>query len=199
LFIPNYNVLVAEIIIPAADICQQISSSGFEASGTSNMKFQLNCSISLGSLDGANVEIKHIVGVENFYRIGSSASKISEHTIKFLFGLFLCIMKIFDFVIELNFTAFNTMYDPVINELFYSLATFLSIQLNDKFFIVNDFDYYIKYSIEVDKSYLDTCRWSRKTIIQITESIKFASDRTINEYADKIWGVQVYYFFLSLI
>ena len=182
-FIPNYRVSVAEKLIPATDVSEQISTAGKEASGTGNMKFMMNGALTLGTLDGANVEIKDLVGDDNCVIFGLHEDEV--HQLK-KDGY-----RPFDYYIN----------NPVIKHVIDSLTdgtwtekadTFKDIQneflsRNDEYLILADFDAYAKAHDQMYKYYADPSEWAKKCLINIAKSAYFSSDRTIQEYVDEIW------------
>lgn len=189
LYLENYRVTLAEKIIPAADLSEQISTAGTEASGTGNMKFMLNGALTIGTMDGANVEMAEEMGEDNIFifgmrvddveklkREGYDASKYYNANPE----LKQCIDQIQ--------TGFFTPSNP---DLFKDLADVL--MKYDRFYSLADYDDYIKCQDRVSKVYLDPAKWTEMAINNIASSGKFSSDRTIEEYAREIWGVEPNY------
>ncbi|HUV07122.1 MAG TPA: glycogen/starch/alpha-glucan family phosphorylase, partial [Spirochaetia bacterium] len=186
-FLANYGVSLAEKIIPAADLSEQISTAGTEASGTGNMKFALNGALTIGTLDGANVEIKEEVGDENIFIFGMTKEEIAKlraagynpwdyyHTNKEL-------KLAIDMIAGGYFS--NSDY-----ELFRPLIQGL-LDFGDNYFMLADYESYIKCQERVESTYMDRSAWTRMAILNVANMGKFSSDRTIQEYAQEIWGVK---------
>jgi starch phosphorylase len=187
-FIPNYNVALAEKIIPAADVSEQISTAGMEASGTGNMKFALNGAIIIGTLDGANIEIKEEVGDENIYIFGKDAEEINKmkseksYNPKQYYENNLYIKRVVDTLSSNLFCPhehglFKPLYDALINH-------------GDRYFLLADFDSYTTTQQKIDHDFQNRQMWLKKSILNISRMGKFSSDRTIKEYADDIWKIK---------
>ncbi|XP_023732365.1 alpha-1,4 glucan phosphorylase L-1 isozyme, chloroplastic/amyloplastic [Lactuca sativa] len=186
-FVPDYNVSVAELLIPASELSQHISTAGMEASGTSNMKFSMNGCILIGTLDGANVEIREEVGEDNFFLFGARAHEISGLRKERAEGKFVpdpCFEEVKEYIRSGVFGAYN--YD----ELMGSLEGNEGFGCGDYFLVGKDFPSYIECQEKVDKAYRDQKRWTRMSILNTAGSYKFSSDRTIHEYARDIWNIQ---------
>ncbi|KDP27218.1 hypothetical protein JCGZ_19917 [Jatropha curcas] len=187
IFVPDYNVSVAELLIPASELSQHISTAGMEASGTSNMKFAMNGCILIGTLDGANVEIRQEVGEENFFLFGAKAHEIAGLRKQRAEGKFVPdprFEEVKEFVKSGVFGSFN--YDGLMG----SLEGNEGFGQADYFLVGKDFPSYIECQEEVDKAYWDQRRWTRMSILNTAGSYKFSSDRTIHEYARDIWNIQ---------
>ncbi|MEJ6952350.1 glycogen/starch/alpha-glucan phosphorylase [Natronospora cellulosivora (SeqCode)] len=190
-FIPNYSVSLAEKIIPAADISEQISTASMEASGTGNMKFMMNGALTVGTLDGANIEILDLVGKDNMFVFGLTADQVLGYYQNGGYSAHEMIEK--DQRINL---IMNQLYNPGL--LFDSRDPFDDIyhsilNTNDQFFILKDFNDYVRIQEKIGEEYQDKKSWFKKTIINIANSGQFSSDRTIVEYADDIWGINEKY------
>ena len=183
-FPPNYNVSMAERLIPAADLSQQISTAGKEASGTGNMKFALNGALTIGTLDGANVEIREHVGPENFFLFGMTAEEVvarrsvPDHALQAIsespeLGRAIAHIE-------------NGSFSPRDPDRHRHLANLL--RHHDYFLVCSDFASYWKQSREVDDAYRDRDRWMRMAALNTARSGWFSSDRTIRGYAEDIWG-----------
>lgn len=186
-FVPDYNVSVAEILIPASELSQHISTAGMEASGTSNMKFSMNGCILIGTLDGANVEIREEVGEDNFFLFGAQAHEIVGLRKERTEGKFVPdprFEEVKEYVRSGVFGPYN--YD----ELMGSLEGNEGFGLGDYFLVGKDFPSYIECQEKVDEAYRDQKRWTRMSILNTAGSYKFSSDRTIHEYAQDIWSIQ---------
>ncbi|XWS30189.1 hypothetical protein CRYUN_Cryun24cG0096100 [Craigia yunnanensis] len=186
-FVPDYNVSVAEWLIPASELSQHISTAGMEASGTSNMKFAMNGCILIGTLDGANVEIREEVGEDNFFLFGAEAHEIAGLRKERAEGKFVpdpCFEDVKEFVRSGVFGPYN--YD----ELMGSLEGNEGFGRADFFLVGKDFPSYIECQEKVDEAYRDQQRWTRMSILNTAGSYQFSSDRTIHEYAGEIWNIK---------
>uniref|UniRef100_UPI00240A0B0E glycogen/starch/alpha-glucan phosphorylase n=1 Tax=Atopococcus tabaci TaxID=269774 RepID=UPI00240A0B0E len=186
-FFENYGVSLAEKIIPAADISEQISLAGKEASGTGNMKLMLNGALTMATLDGANVEIRDYVGEENMFLFGLTTEEVYEYYRNGTYSS----REIYESNPRLK-RALDALVDgtiPDIEEegrvLFDSL-----IQYNDEYFVLKDFDSFIEAQKRADELYRDKKAWSQKSLINIASSGPFSADYTIQRYADEIWKAQ---------
>ncbi|MRX72439.1 glycogen/starch/alpha-glucan family phosphorylase [Bacillus lacus] len=186
-FMENYRVSLAEDIIPAADVSEQISTASKEASGTGNMKFMMNGALTLGTLDGANIEIKEMVGDDNIFIFGLSAEEVLNYSenggyrAEEYYHHDLRIRQVVDQLINGYFPDCNGEFEAIYDSL---------LSHNDQYFVLKDFASYIRAQEEVDSSYKDQDAWSKKAIINIANSGHFSSDRTIREYAEQIWGIK---------
>ena len=184
-FLPNYSVTLAEKLFPAADVSEQISLAGKEASGTSNMKFMMNGAITLGTLDGANVEICDAVGEENCIIFGLKAEEVMEYYKTGLYSAWTeynVNPKVHDVVDQLLTGPF------VGNGDFHDLHNYL-FSSNDEYFVFKDFMSYCAAHSKIKAKYNDHYGWLKSSLINIAHSGKFSSDRTIAEYAKDIWNV----------
>ena len=191
-FVENYCVTAAEKIFPAADVSEQISSAGYEASGTSNMKFMLNGALTLGTMDGANIEIFEEAGKENGFIFGLTSDQIikmeQEHSYKP--SEYLARNPQLAKVVE---QLIDGTYDPthqIFKELHDSLVYGVEGQRPDVFYVLADFDSYCKAQEEIAAAYADKKAWAKKTLINIANSGKFSSDRTIEDYVRDIWHLK---------
>lgn len=184
-FLENYSVSLAEKIIPAADVSEQISTATKEASGTGNMKFMMNGALTIGTLDGANVEIYEMVGEDNFFKFGLTAEEVLNY---YQYGGYYAqdiynsddrIKKVLDQLVDGTLLPAN-----VFDDIYYSILTH-----NDEFFVLKDFDSYAETQEMVELAYRNQSEWLKKCVINIAHSGKFASDRTISEYAAEIWKI----------
>ncbi|MFW5982209.1 MAG: glycogen/starch/alpha-glucan phosphorylase [Halanaerobiaceae bacterium] len=187
-FIPNYSVSLAEKIIPAADISEQISTASMEASGTGNMKFMMNGALTVGTLDGANIEILDLVGAENMFVFGLTADEVLAYYQNGGYSAHEMIEK--DQRLNL---IMNQLYSPGL--LFDNQDPFADIyheilNTNDRYFILKDFDDYVEVQKKIAREYEDKKNWFKKTIINIARSGHFSSDRTIIEYSREIWTLK---------
>ena len=195
-FIENYCVSNAEIIIPAANVSEQISTASKEASGTSNMKFMLNGALTVGTLDGANIEIFEEVGKENIFIFGLTCEEVLS-----LYGS----NSYNPWDIYNSDEAIRTVLKDLINghlsqadpslfiEIYESLLNRAGDNLADPYFILKDLRGYYNVQKEVETAYLNQTTWNQKAIINTACSGKFSSDRTIKEYANEIWGLTPLY------
>ena len=188
-FVENYCVTAAEKIYPAADVSEQISTAGYEASGTSNMKFMINGALTLGTMDGANIEIFEEAGKENGFIFGLSSDQIikmeADHSYKP--SEYLARNPQLAKVVE---QLVDGTYDPthqIFKELHDSLVYGVEGQRPDVFYVLADFNSYCKAQEEIAAQYKDKKGWARKTLINIANSGKFSSDRTIEDYVRDIW------------
>ena len=191
-FMENYRVSLAEKLIPAADISEQISTAGKEASGTGNMKFMLNGAVTIGTLDGANVEIKEEVGDENIFIFGLKAEEVMAKYADNSYdpwmvyninqGARMALNCLINGTFDSNTELFRDIYGSLLNGINGSRP--------DTYFVLADFEAYCKAHEEIDKAYSDKKRWAKMAAENIAMSGKFSSDRTIKEYADEIWHLQ---------
>lgn len=185
-FIPNYNVSLAEILMNAADVSEQISTAGKEASGTGNMKFMMNGALTLGTLDGANVEIHEHVGSEydvifglkveeiealkaNGYDAWTNLSNDPE------------LKAVLNSLLDTTFSTVVDEFKPIYDELMFR---------NDEYFLLADFRAYVQAQQEVERRYQDKEYWAKMCLVNIAQSGFFSSDRTIQQYADEIWNIK---------
>ncbi|SHN70513.1 glycogen/starch/alpha-glucan phosphorylase [Fervidobacterium gondwanense] len=192
-FIPNYNVSAAQIIIPAANISEQISTAGTEASGTGNMKFMINGALTIGTLDGANVEMLEEVGEDNILIFGLKAEEIEEAKRKGKynpFGIYLENEKIRK-VLDMVRTGYFTPETPeLFEDIFETLIYGKHAPMPDQYFVLADFDAYAQAHKKIEELFLNKQEWNRKSLLNIARSGKFSSDRTIEEYVRDIWKTQ---------
>ncbi len=183
-FLENFNVSSAQLIYPAADISEQISTAGKEASGTGNMKFMFNGAITLGTLDGANVEIRNRVGDENIFIFGLTAEEVMNY------------------YVNGGYIAYDTCHgDPRLEKIcsqlvdgtflpmgrnFYSIHDAL-MKANDEYFVLKDFDSYLNAFTKLTETKQDPIRWGKMSLTNIAMAGEFTSDRTIRQYCDEIW------------
>ena len=186
-FVPNYNVTLAENLIPAAELCQQISTAGMEASGTSNMKFMMNGSLTVGTLDGANVEIRECVGPENFFLFGAVTEDVPRLRKERAEGKFVPDPR---FTETKEYIKSGVFGGDNFEELMGSLEGNEGFGVGDYFIVAHDFPSYLDAQAEADKLYQDADAWDRASVIQTATSAKFSSDRTIGQYATEIWGIE---------
>ena len=182
-FPANYNVTSAEKIIPAADLSEQISLAGKEASGTGNMKFALNGALTIGTDDGANVEIRELVGDDNFFLFGMSEPEVAElqqrgyHPASY-YESNASLRRALDLIASGAFTGGDRQAaSPIIGDL-------LS---NDRFLVLADYQSYIDTQAEVDAAYRDVDRWTRSAILNVARCGFFSSDRSMRDYIERVW------------
>jgi starch phosphorylase len=184
-FLPNFNVKNAQHFYPAADLSEQISTAGKEASGTGNMKFSMNGALTIGTLDGANVEIREAVGEENFFLFGLTAAQVQER----LVGGYqprLVIESDAELENALNMIS-SGLFSHGDRQLFASLVNNLREQ--DPYLVCADYRAYLDCQDNVGKQYLNSERWTHMSILNVARIGRFSSDRAIQEYADEIWKV----------
>lgn len=188
-FIENYNVSNAEILFAAADVSEQISTASKEASGTGNMKFMLNGALTLGTMDGANVEIVEEVGKENAFIFGLSADEVIRYENQGgynpmeIFNNDQDIRKVLMQLINGTYAQDTELFRPLYN----SLLNTQSSAKADTYFILKDFKPYAEAQKRVEEAYKDEERWAKSAILNTACSGKFTSDRTIQQYVDEIW------------
>ncbi|MFH1995445.1 MAG: glycogen/starch/alpha-glucan family phosphorylase, partial [Candidatus Omnitrophota bacterium] len=186
-FLENYSVSIAEMIIPASELSEQISTAGTEASGTSNMKFMLNGALTMGTMDGATIEIAELVGSDNIFLFGLKADEITRlrnegyHPRDFIQRS--PVLREVIKLIESNHFSRRSpgIFDPIIR----------SISDSDPFFLCADFDPYLQAQESAGKAYQDRERWTERSIMNAANTGKFSSDRAIREYAEDIWKIKL--------
>ncbi|MBI4427801.1 MAG: glycogen/starch/alpha-glucan phosphorylase [Ignavibacteriales bacterium] len=185
-FLPDFNVKNAQSVYPAADLSEQISTAGKEASGTGNMKFSMNGALTIGTLDGANIEIREAVGEENFFLFGLTADNVQKlkkqgyHPMQYVEenGELRAVLELIK----------NGGFSPKEPNLFQPLID--SLLYHDEYMLMADYESYISCQDEVDKAYRDRERWTRMSILNVARIGRFSSDRSIRDYAKKIWGLK---------
>ncbi|RKY94266.1 MAG: glycogen phosphorylase, partial [Ignavibacteriae bacterium] len=186
IFLKNYSVTLAEKIIPASDLSEQISMAGLEASGTGNMKFALNGALTIGTMDGANIEIREEVGEENIFIFGLLADEVVKlkesgyNPVEYYEGN-KELKKVIDMISSDYFNPDEPgIFQPIIEKL-----------LNDDYYcLLTDYQSYIDAQDKVSELYMNTNEWTKKTVLNVARIAKFSSDRSIKEYAEKIWNVE---------
>ena len=186
-FLPDYRVSLAERIFPGSDLSEQISTAGFEASGTGNMKFALNGALTIGTLDGANIEIAERVGADNIFIFGHTAAEVdairsqgyrpwewAERSPR--------VRRVLEFIASGELT-------PNEPELFRSLVD--DLLQHDRYLVLADFDAYVDAQMRVDSAYRAPVSWTRQAILNVAHCGYFSSDRSVREYADRIWHMDV--------
>lgn len=195
-FVQNYNVSYAEKIVPAADFSEQISTAGTEASGTGNMKFMLNGAVTLGTYDGANVEIAQEAGEENEYIFGARVEEIDKYKAdgsyrsKDIYNSNPEIKKVIDTLIDGTFNDGGKSGEGSFAELHNSLINGASWHAPDHYFILLDLPSYIDTKIKANAEYADREDFGKKCLINVANAGKFSSDRTILQYAKELWKVK---------
>jgi starch phosphorylase len=183
-FLENYRVSLAEWIFPAAELSEQISTAGTEASGTGNMKFALNGALTIGTLDGANVEIQEEVGKDNIFIFGLKVDEVNKlkakgYNPKSYYEKSPSLKKVID-MIKNNYFSKNEpgIFDPIIRSL---------LEEGDQYLVLADYDSYVKAQKKVEKTYANAARWNEMSILNVASIGKFSSDRSIADYNNNIW------------
>jgi glycogen phosphorylase len=186
-FLPNYSVTLGQRIYPTADLSEQISTAGFEASGTGCMKFMMNGSVTIGTLDGANIEIRQEAGEENFFLFGLTAPQIADlvrsgYRPRSYYERSPLLREVIDGLLAGRFTnGDKDTLAPLVNDLLSA----------DRYFVLADFDAYSAAQAEAGAAFADITRWSRLSLLNAARSGKFSSDRTIRQYCSDIWKLTV--------
>jgi starch phosphorylase len=185
-FLPDYRVTLAERIIPAAELSEQISTAGKEASGTGNMKLALNGALTIGTLDGANIEIRDEVGEENIFIFGLRADEVvsllTDYHPEHYLGANKSLRRVVDSIASGHFSRGDKdIFRPLVAKL---------LSARDEYVHLADLDSYIDTQRRVDELYRDRAQWRRKSLINIARMGRFSSDRTISEYARDIWKIK---------
>jgi starch phosphorylase len=185
IFLPNYNVTNSQRIYPASDLSEQISTAGFEASGTGNMKFAMNGALTIGTLDGANVEIRDAVGAENFFLFGLTADEVvalkaEDYTPYSYYQRHPMLKDAIDLIGSGHFSHGDaSLFKPLLDKLLYQ----------DPFMLLADYQAYIDCQQQVSQAYSETDSWTRMAILNSVRMGGFSSDRSISEYCSEIWKV----------
>jgi glycogen phosphorylase len=185
-FFPNYRVTAMEVICPGTDLSEQISTAGKEASGTGNMKFMMNGAVTIGTLDGANIEIREEVGDENFFVFGLTAQQVEERRRNYnpagIVSADPELNRVMQLLTSGHFNMFETgIFDPIISAI---------LNPGDPWMVAADFRSFIEAQKRVSEAYRDRDRWTRLSIINSANSGKFSTDRTIGEYNNEIWRLE---------
>jgi starch phosphorylase len=185
-FLPNFNVSLGQRVYPAADLSEQISTAGKEASGTGNMKFAMNGALTIGTLDGANIEIREEAGAENFFLFGLTAEEVYATKAKGYhpreyYEQNADLRAVIDRIANGYFShGDKSQFQPIVDSLLYS----------DPYMLLADYQAYIDCQDEVSAAYQDQARWTKMSILNSARMGKFSSDRTISEYCEEEWGVE---------
>ncbi len=188
-FLADYGVSLAEKIFPAADLSEQISTAGTEASGTGNMKFSLNGALTIGTLDGSNIEIMEEVGPDNIFIFGMDAHEVTAlrnrgYNPREYYNRLPALRKVLDMIAEGEFSPENRdLFKPIIDNL---------LNQGDRYMLLADYASYVNCQDEVGQLYRDSDEWARRAILNTAGMGKFSSDRTIAEYARDIWDVKTF-------
>ncbi|MBX9691188.1 MAG: glycogen/starch/alpha-glucan family phosphorylase, partial [Cyanobacteria bacterium] len=185
-FVPDFNVSTAQRIYPAADVSEQISTAGKEASGTGNMKFGLNGAVTIGTMDGANIEIREEAGAENFFLFGLTAEEVMDWKSQGYYprGIYEQDMQLKQVLDQLSSGKFS----PGNPHLFQPLVD--SLLGRDDFMLLADYRSYIDCQMDLGEAYRDRKRWAKMSILNVARLGKFSSDRAVMEYCEKIWNVK---------
>jgi starch phosphorylase len=185
-FFPDYNVKNAQHVYPAADLSEQISTAGKEASGTGNMKFAMNGALTIGTLDGANVEIREEVGPENFFLFGLTAQEVQElkaagYAPHNLYEQNAALREVLDFIASGALAGGDpNLFRPLVDNLLWS----------DPFLVLADYQAYVDCQAQVSALWRDPRAWTRQAILNVARMGKFSSDRSIRDYCEQIWNVK---------
>jgi starch phosphorylase len=185
-FLENFNVTLGEIVYPAADISEQISMAGKEASGTGNMKFALNGALTTGTLDGANIEIRECVGEDNFFLFGLTSEQVftlketGYRPMEYYLSNPQLKMAIDRIASGFFSNGDQLLFQPVIDSLLF----------HDEYLLMADYEAYIDCQERAEKTYLDEETWTRMAILNVARCGYFSSDRTMKQYCDEIWSVK---------
>jgi starch phosphorylase len=187
-FLPDYNVKLGERVYPASDLSEQISTAGLEASGTGNMKFAMNGALTIGTLDGANVEIREQVGAENFFLFGMNESQVAElHAEGYRPWELIPQLPELGEVLKLVEQGHFSNGD---GELFRPLLENLTGR--DPFFVLADFADYLRVQQQVSAAWADRSNWNRLSLLNSARTGFFSSDRSIRDYAERIWKAEAF-------
>jgi starch phosphorylase len=185
-FFPDFNVKNGQRVYPAADLSEQISTAGKEASGTGNMKFSMNGALTIGTLDGANVEIREEVGAENFFLFGLTAEQVGEtwrrgYRPQALYEADAELRAVLDSIASGHFSPGQPdLFKPVTE----------SLRHSDPYLLMADYRSYVEVQEQVSRAFENEDLWTRMSILNVARIGKFSSDRSIREYCDKIWDLQ---------
>jgi len=186
IFLPDFNVTSGQRIYPGADLSEQISTAGKEASGTGNMKFAMNGALTIGTLDGANIEIREAVGADNFFLFGLTAEEVADiktrgYNPSDYYTTNAILREVIDHIGLGHFSGGDRdLFKPLVN----------SLLSHDEYMLLADYQTYVDRQAEVSRAFLDQDNWTRKSILNVARMGEFSSDRSIREYSDKIWNVK---------
>jgi starch phosphorylase len=192
-FVPNYCVSLAEVLFPGADVSEQISTAGFEASGTGNMKFALNGALTIGTLDGANIEIAQAVGPDNIFIFGSTVEDVARirrigYEPRRIYETNPRIREVIDLIGSNHFSPREPgIYQPIVDALLG----------RDEYLLLADFELYREAHARVDQAFTDRDAWFKKALLNVASVGRFSSDRTIREYVRDIWRVEPHHVFVE--
>jgi starch phosphorylase len=185
-FFPDFNVKNSQYIYPAADLSEQISTAGKEASGTGNMKFTMNGALTIGTLDGANVEIREEVGAENFFLFGHTVEEVTQlkargYNPREFYESHIELREAVDRIASGHFSRGDGgLFKPLVD----------SLLQHDEYLVLADYPSYVDCQDQTSQAYRDRPRWSRMSILNTARSGKFSSDRSIRDYCERIWKVK---------
>jgi starch phosphorylase len=185
-FLPNFNVSLSEVIVPAADLSQQISLAGTEASGTGNMKLALNGALTIGTEDGANIEIADAVGRENMFMFGLDVAGVRQlravgYSPGERYAQEQTIREVVDQIGRGDFSPGEPdRHRPIVDSL---------LQQGDRYLVLADFAAFMTAQEDVDRAWTDPLQWTARSIRNVAGMSRFSSDRAIREYADRIWNI----------
>jgi starch phosphorylase len=182
-FLPDFSVKLGQRVYPAVDLSEQISLAGKEASGTGNMKFAMNGALTIGTLDGANIEIREEVGAENFFLFGLTASEVENrkregYNPRLEYERNADLREVIDSLTSGEFShGDRTLFEPLVN----------SLLTNDEYLLLAEYQSYVNCQDAVSLAYGDQEQWTRKSILNVARIGKFSSDRSIRDYCAGIW------------
>lgn len=186
-FIANYSVSVAEKLMPAADLSEQISTAGMEASGTGNMKFAMNGALTVGTLDGANVEMREEIGDDNIFIFGLKDNEVADlkysgYNPREYYHKSGELRRVLDMIENGHFNPSQpNLFQPIVDSL---------LNFGDQYMLLADFDSYVKAQDKVSETFMDKEKWTTMAILNVARMGKFSTDRTIKQYAEEIWGIK---------
>ena len=187
-FVPDYRVSLAEVIVPATDLSEQISTAGMEASGTGNMKFALNGALTIGTLDGANIEIREEVGEDNIFIFGLRIADVQRldregsYNPRDFYQLNPDVKRVLD---AINKDMFSASEPGLFKWVFHNL-----LDHNDRYYHLADFPSYLEAQRRASETFADVAAWTRKAMLNVARMGKFSSDRSVREYAQEIWHIK---------
>jgi starch phosphorylase len=185
IFLPDFNVTLGQRVYPAADLSEQISLAGLEASGTGNMKFAMNGALTVGTLDGANIEIREEAGEENFYLFGHTAGEVERikaegYNPRSWIDSHPLLRRSLDAIATGTFSnGDRSLFQPLVDDLAFQ----------DRYMVLADFASYMDVQDRIDREFTDVEMWTRKSILNVARMGKFSSDRSIRDYRERVWSV----------